>query len=27
LLRVSVGLEDADWLIGRFADALNSLPV
>jgi len=25
-LRVSVGLEDADWLIGRFADALNSLP-
>jgi cystathionine gamma-synthase len=27
LLRVSVGLEDPDWLIGRFADALNSLPV
>jgi cystathionine gamma-synthase len=26
LLRVSVGLEDADWLIGRFVDALNSLP-
>jgi cystathionine gamma-synthase len=26
LLRVSVGLEDPDWLIGRFTDALNSLP-
>lgn len=26
LLRVSVGLEDLDWLIGRFVDALNALP-
>ncbi len=26
LLRVSVGLEDADWLIGRFLEALSSLP-
>jgi len=26
LLRVSVGLEDPDWLIARFLDALSSLP-
>lgn len=26
LLRVSVGLEDADWLIGRFLEALAALP-
>ena len=26
LLRVSVGLEDPEWLLGRFLEALNSLP-
>jgi cystathionine gamma-synthase len=26
LLRVSIGLEDPDWLIARFLDALSSLP-
>jgi cystathionine gamma-synthase len=26
LLRVSVGLEEPEWLVGRFLEALNSLP-